>query len=69
MARELEADLEITGRSAVRIIKELKSKGNIQKEREGRANRYQLNSPAALRRHETRAIVFSDHLQELIRDM
>lgn len=64
-AREIAADLGITERSVMRIIKDLETEGYIQKERKGRANRYQVNSQATLRRHETRDIVVSELLQIL----
>jgi predicted ArsR family transcriptional regulator len=67
-AREIAAELGITERSVMRIIKDLETEGYIQIEREGRANRYKVNSQAMLRRQETRDIVVSDLLQVLTKE-
>ena len=67
-AREIAAELGITERSVMRIIKDLETEGYIQKQREGRANRYQINSQAKLRRQGTRDIVVSELLQVLTRE-
>ena len=67
-AREIAAELGITERSVMRIIKDLEIEGYIFKERAGRANRYQINSQATLRRQETRDIVVSELLQVLTRE-
>ncbi|MAT99818.1 MAG: transcriptional regulator [Anaerolineaceae bacterium] len=66
--REIAAELGITERSVMRIIKDLQTEGYILKERQGRANRYQVNAQATLRRQETRDIVVSELLQVLTRE-
>jgi len=60
-----EAHAIIVCLSSVSVNKE----GYIQKEREGRVNRYQVNSQATLRRQESRDIAVSDLLQVLTREM
>ena len=67
-AREIAAELGITERSVMSIIKDLETEGYIQKELKGRANHYQVNSQATLRRQETRDIVVSELLQVLTRE-
>lgn len=67
-ARDIAAELGITERSVMRIIKDLETEGYIQIERQGRANRYQVNSQATLRRQETRDIVVSELLQVLTKE-
>lgn len=64
-ARDISAELGITERSVIRIIKDLATEGYIQIEREGRANRYTINSQAPLRRYEARDIIVSELLEVL----
>ncbi len=67
-AREIAADLGITERSVMRIIKDLETEGYIQKVRKGRANHYNINSQATLRRLETREIGITELLKILNRE-
>jgi len=67
-AREIATELGITERSVMRIIKDLETEGYIQKEREGRVNRYKVNTQAPLRRQDTRDIIVNDLLKVLTRE-
>ena len=67
-ARDISTELGITERSVMRIIKDLEAEGYIQREREGRANRYTVNSQAPLRRQETRDIIVGELLGVLTKE-
>lgn len=64
-ARLIAAELGITERSVMRIIKDLEEAGYIQREREGRMNHYLVNSKAPLRRQEKRDVVVGELLNVL----
>ena len=61
--REIADELGITERSVLRIISELESDGYIQRSRDGRVNRYQVNHDLPLRRPETRDIMIGELLR------
>ncbi len=65
-AREIAAELAITERSVMRIIRDLADAGYISIEREGRTNRYRVNADAPLRRPEKRDVVVGDLLAVLM---
>ena len=67
-AREIAAELHITERTVMRIIGDLETEGYIGKRREGRLNRYQVNTQAPLRRHDIRDVVVGDLLGVLYDD-
>lgn len=64
-AREIAAELGITERSVMRIIRDLDDDGYIDVEREGRTNRYRVNNDAPLRRPERRDVVVGELLAVL----
>ncbi|HEX6385452.1 MAG TPA: winged helix-turn-helix transcriptional regulator [Anaerolineae bacterium] len=64
-AREIAAELGITERSVLRIIKDLEEAGYIRKRREGRSNRYEVNRNAPLRRSERRDVAVGELLKVL----
>jgi len=64
-AREIAGKLGITERSVLRIIKDLEAEGYVRRWREGRANHYQVNLEAPLRRHERRDVVVGELLKVL----
>lgn len=63
--RQVAAQLGITERSVMRIIKDLEDEGYIQRKREGRINHYLVNSNAPLRREEKRDIIVGELLKVL----
>lgn len=63
--REIAAELGITERSVLRIIKDLETAGYIRRRREGRANHYQVNAEAPLRRRERRDVAVGELLKVL----
>ena len=63
--REIAAELGITERSVLRIIKDLEIEGYIHRQREGRTNLYQVNVEAPLRRHERRDVAVGQLLKVL----
>lgn len=67
-AREIAAELGITERSVMRIIKDLESEGYIDRAREGRINRYWVNSQSTLRRMEQRDVLIGELLRILRKD-
>jgi DNA-binding MarR family transcriptional regulator len=62
-AREIALNLGITERSVHRIIKDLESAGYITKRKEGRENRYTVNSNLPLRRDDQREVPVYELLQ------
>lgn len=63
--REIAAELDITERSVLRIIKDLEKDGYIHKAREGRVNRYLINTEVPLRRREKRDVMIGELLKVL----
>lgn len=55
-SREIAFALGITERSVIRIIKDLEAEGYITKRREGRENRYKVNTEMPLRRDDQREV-------------
>lgn len=55
-SREIASALGITERSVIRIIKDLEAEGYITKRREGRENRYTVNTEMPLRRDDQREV-------------
>lgn len=55
-SREIAFALGITERSVIRIIKDLEAEGYITKRREGRENRYTVNTEMPLRRDDQREV-------------
>ena len=68
-ARDIALELGITERSVHRIIAELEADGYIQRRRDGRANRYEVNHGLPLRRPESRDVVIGDLLRVLLPGM
>ena len=68
-AREIAAELEITERSVLRIIKDLEADGYINKQRIGRTNRYKVNREAPLRRKAGRDVVVGALLRVLSNEL
>lgn len=64
-AREIAAELRITERTVMRIIGDLESEGYIRRRREGRLNRYEVDTQAPLRRHNNRDVVVGELLRVL----
>lgn len=64
-AREIAAELGITERSVMRIIKDLENEGYIERKRDGRVNIYQVNKEVPLRRHDKRGVMIGDLLKVL----
>jgi DNA-binding IclR family transcriptional regulator len=62
-AREIALALDITERSVIRIIKDLESEGYIARRREGRKNRYTVNTGLPLRRNDQREVSVYELLQ------
>jgi len=62
-SREIALSLGITERSVVRIIKDLETDGYITKRREGRENRYVVNSELPLRREDQQEVQVRKLLQ------
>lgn len=67
-AREIAAELGITERTVMRIIRDLETEGYIRKMREGRINHYKVNSQAPLRRQDNRDVVVGELLRVLYND-
>ena len=67
--RDIATELGITERTVMRIIKDLESEGYIQRQREGRINRYLVNSQAPLRRQEKRDVIVGELLRVLSTDI
>lgn len=65
-AREISMELGITERSVHRIISDLEAEGYIEREREGRFNRYEVNHHLPLRRPESRDVVVGSLLKALL---
>jgi DNA-binding MarR family transcriptional regulator len=59
-AREIAARLGITERYVRKIIGDLEAEGYIQKTKEGRTNRYQVNRELPLRRQELRDVMVGE---------
>ena len=66
-SREIAMVLDITERSAIRIIKDLESAGYITKHKEGRKNRYTVNKDLPLRRNDQREVSVYELLQLISR--
>jgi DNA-binding MarR family transcriptional regulator len=66
-AREIATELDITERSVMRIIKDLESENYIQRVREGRVNRYLVNTQVPLRRREKQDILIGELLKVLVK--
>ena len=66
-ARELAKKLDITERSVLRIIKNLREAGYLQIQKDGRSNHYQINHNAPLRREELGSKSVGDLLNALSR--
>jgi predicted transcriptional regulator len=62
-SREIASALGITERSVIRIIKDLESEGYITKRKEGRENRYTVNTDLPLRRADQREVSVYELLQ------
>ncbi|MCJ7715430.1 MAG: winged helix-turn-helix transcriptional regulator [Anaerolineales bacterium] len=62
-AREISLKLDITIRTVYRIIRDLEQAGYINKQKEGRENRYTINKSLPLRRNDQRGIHVHDFLQ------
>lgn len=62
-SREIASALDITERSVIRIIKDLESEGYITKRKEGRENRYTVNTDLPLRRDDQREVSVHELLQ------
>lgn len=67
-AREIAAELGITERTVMRIIRDLETEGYIRKMREGRINHYKVNTQAPLRRQNTRDVIVGELLRVLSND-
>lgn len=67
-AREIAAELGITERTVMRIIRDLETEGYIRKMREGRINHYKVNSQAPLRRQDNRDVIVGELLRVLYND-
>ena len=65
-AREIASELGITERTVHRIISELEAEGYIERTREGRINRYEVNHELPLRRSETRDVAIGELLRTLL---
>ena len=66
-SREIAIALGITERSVIRIIKDLESDGYITKQKEGRKNRYTVNTALPLRRNDQREVPVYDLIQLISR--
>jgi len=66
-SREIALALGITERSVIRIIKDLEADGYITKRKEGRKNRYTVNTDLPLRRNDQREIPVYDLIQLISR--
>jgi DNA-binding MarR family transcriptional regulator len=64
-AREIAADIGITERSVMRIIRDLEQAGYIERERQGRRNIYHINEDASLRHDLARDTMVGDLLEVL----
>ena len=62
-SREIAAASGITERSVIRIIKDLESEGYVNKRKEGRQNRYTINTDLPLRREDQREVLVHELLQ------
>jgi DNA-binding MarR family transcriptional regulator len=62
-SREIASALGITERSVVRIIKDLELEGYITRRKEGRENRYTVNTDLPLRRNDQREVSVDELLQ------
>ena len=62
-SREIASALGITERSVIRIIKDLEAEGYIAKRKEGRENRYTVNTNLPLRRNDQREVSVYELLQ------
>jgi len=67
-AREIAAELDITERTVMRIIRDLVTEKYIGKKREGRLNRYKVNTQAPLRRQDVRDVAVGELLEVLYID-
>ena len=65
-ARYIAAELGITERSVHRIIADLVAAGYIEKQKEGRANRYEVNHDLPLHRRDSREDAIGGLLRLLI---
>ncbi|MGD8402370.1 MAG: winged helix-turn-helix transcriptional regulator [Anaerolineales bacterium] len=66
-SREIALALGITERSVIRIIKDLEADGYITKQKEGRKNRYTVNTDLPLRRNDQREVPVYDLIQLISR--
>ena len=66
-AREIAIGLGVTERTVIRIINDLETAGYISKRKEGRQNRYTINTDLPLRRHDQREIPAYELIQLLSR--
>jgi predicted transcriptional regulator len=62
-SRGIASALGITERSVIRIIKDLESEGYVTKQKEGRENRYTVNTDLPLRREDQRQVSVYDLLK------
>ncbi|KPK04560.1 MAG: hypothetical protein AMJ56_17205 [Anaerolineae bacterium SG8_19] len=67
-AREIAAELGVTERTVMRIIRDLETEGYIRTKREGRVNHYEVNTQAPLRRQGARDVVVGELLGVLQND-
>ena len=66
-AREIAMSLGVTERTVIRIINDLEAAGYISKQKEGRQNRYTINTDLPLRRQDQREILAHELIQLLSR--
>jgi len=64
-AREIAMSLGVTERTVIRIINDLEAAGYIGKQKEGRQNRYTINTDLPLRRQDQREILAYELIQLL----
>ncbi|MGB7875477.1 MAG: MarR family transcriptional regulator [Anaerolineales bacterium] len=67
-SREIALALGITERSVIRIIKDLEAEGYIAKRKEGRNNRYTVNTNLPLRRNDQREVSVYELIQLISRE-
>lgn len=67
-SREIALTLGITERSVIRIIKDLEAEGYIAKRKEGRNNRYTVNTNLPLRRNDQREVSVYELIQLISRE-
>lgn len=64
-AREIAAEIDITERSVMRIIKDLEAANYIERQREGRRNIYHIHPEVFLRHEMTKETAVGELLQVL----